>query len=151
MPSTKWDAAQELLKLHDRINRLFNMERQTPLNEDELITGSWTPACDILETKDAVVLRAELPGVRKEDIDISLEAGVLTLRGLRHLEKENEECTYHRIERSYGSFVRSFTLPRIVDSERISAKFIDGVLEIRMPRREENKPRSIQIDVRDGE
>lgn len=147
MGTNRWDAAQELLKLHDRINRMFNFERQGMGAEDELITGSWTPACDILETKDAVVVRAELPGVKKDEIDISLEAGVLTIRGSRNVEKETEECTYLRIERSYGSFARSFTLPRIVDADRISATYVDGVLEIRMPRREENKPRSIRIDV----
>lgn len=145
MGSSRWEQAQELMKLHDRMNRLFGLT-QNELDEDQLSSGSWTPACDILETREAVIVRAEVPGVKRADIEISLDNGVLTLRGARKLEKETEERSYYRIERSYGSFVRSFTLPRSVDAERISANLEDGVLEIRMPRREETRPRQIKIE-----
>lgn len=146
MGSTRWEAAQELLKLHDRMNRLFGAH---DLDEEHLSSGSWTPACDILETREAVIVRAEVPGVKREDIEISLDNGVLTLRGSRKLEQETEERTFYRIERSYGSFVRSFTLARSVDPDRISANLEDGVLEIRMFRREETKPRQIKIHTGD--
>jgi HSP20 family protein len=146
MGSPRWDAAQELLRLHDRMNRLLGLSHQTEETND-MASGSWTPACDILETIDAVIVRAELPGVKREDIEISLDNGVLTLRGDRKLEQETQERSYYRIERSYGSFVRSFTLPRSVDGERITANLEHGVLEIRMPRREEAKPRQINISV----
>jgi HSP20 family protein len=149
MGSNRWEAAQELLRLHDRMNRIFGLSTDD-VGGDQIMQGSWTPACDILETRDALILRAELPGVRREDIDISLEAGVLTLKGHRSLEKETEERSYHRVERSYGNFVRSFTLPRSVDAEKIAATYVDGVLEIRMPRREETKPRSIKVSVGGG-
>lgn len=145
MGSSRWEQAQELMKLHDRMNRLFGLTHHE-MDEDHLSSGSWTPSCDILETREAVIVRAEVPGVKQSDIEISLDNGVLTLRGTRKLEKETEERSYYRIERSYGSFVRSFTLPRSVDAERISANLEDGVLEIRMPRREETKPRQIKIE-----
>ena len=144
MGSERHDPTLELLKLHDRMNRMFGFGRA---HEDDLIGGSWTPPCDILETRDSVILHAELPGVKEKDIEISIENSVLTLRGERTLEKETEERSYHRVERAYGHFARSFTLPRTVDPERISAAFRDGVLEVRMPKREENKPRSIKIGV----
>lgn len=143
--TSRRDATQELLRLHDRINRLFNLSQQD-FDDEAFISGSWTPACDIVETQDSLILRAELPGVRRDDIDISLDNGVLTLRGSRELEQESQECTYHRIERSYGNFARSFTLPRSIDAERISANYTDGVLEIRMPRREETRPRQIRVN-----
>lgn len=145
MGSNRWEAAQELLRLHDRMNRIFGMGHED-VGHDAMMTGNWTPPCDIVETREALIVYAELPGVKRDDIEISLDNGVLTLRGARALEKENEERSYHRIERSYGHFIRSFTLPRTVDAERISANFTDGVLEIRMPRREEDKPRSIKIN-----
>ena len=147
MTSSRFDATQELLRLHDRINRLFNLSHHHEFESDALISGSWTPACDIVETPDALVVTAELPGVRRDDIDISLDNGVLTLRGHRDLEQESQERTYHRIERSYGHFTRAFTLPRSVNPDQISATYVDGVLSIRMPRREETRPRQIQVKV----
>jgi HSP20 family protein len=144
MAVTRWESAQEMLRRLERINRLFQSHGELD-DDQQLVSGTWSPACDILETADALVLRAELPGVRQSDIDISLDQGVLTLRGNRELEKEDEERTYHRIERSYGHFSRAFTLPRMVDAEKISASYVDGVLEIRMPRREASKPRQIRI------
>jgi len=118
------------------------------LADEDLVTGSWIPPVDVIEEKDRIVLRAELPGIPQDSIDISFAEGVLTLRGDRPFEKETEERRYHRIERVYGSFARSFTLPRSVDPEKISASFTDGVLEVSVPKRDEAKPRQIRIDVK---
>ena len=142
------EAAQELLRLQERMSRLFGrpvfgFEQE----DDELISGSWTPACDILETRDAVVLRAELPGMRQQDIEIHVADNVLTLRGDRQFEKREGDLEYHRIERSYGTFARSFTLPRNVAADRISAAYRDGVLEVTMPKREDALPRRIKVNI----
>lgn len=146
MGAGKWDPTHELLRLQDRLNRIFG---QVLDEDDQLISGQWTPACDIIETEDAVILRAEVPGVREEAIDVQVEGGVLTLRGEKKLERESEGRSYHRIERAYGSFVRTFTLPRTIDPERITAKYERGVLELVMPKHAETQPRSIRIEVKD--
>jgi HSP20 family protein len=146
MGGAKWDPTHELLRLQDRLNRIFG---QVGDDDDQLISGQWTPPCDIIETREAVLLRAELPGVREESIDVQVEAGLLTLRGEKRFEKEGEDRSYHRIERAYGSFVRTFTLPRTVDPEAITARYDRGVLELVMPKKAETRPRSIRIEVSD--
>jgi HSP20 family protein len=113
--------------------------------EDRLGTGVWTPAVDIYETKDAVCVRAELPGVDKDAVSVEVKDGVLALRGERKFEKEVKEENYHRVERSYGTFHRSFSLPSSVDGERVTARMKDGVLEVTLPKREEAKPKQIKI------
>lgn len=144
MGAGKWDPTHELLRLQDRLNRIFGQV----LDEDEhLISGQWTPPCDIIETKDAVVLHAEIPGVPEDSLDVQVEGGILTLKGEKRFEQESEERSYHRIERAYGKFVRTFTLPRTVDPEKISAKIERGVLQLTMPKRSETQPRSIRIEV----
>ncbi|MBW3563236.1 MAG: Hsp20/alpha crystallin family protein [Acidobacteria bacterium] len=125
------------------LSRLF--ETAGRFDDDSVPQNGWAPAVDIMEENDTIVVRAELPGIRKEDINISFENGVLTLEGTREFEDETKERNYHRVERSYGRFVRSFTLPRSVDSERISASYEDGVLEVALPKKEEAKPRKIEI------
>jgi HSP20 family protein len=107
--------------------------------------GSWTPAVDIRETKEAYVVEAELPGLTKDDIDVTFENGVLSLTGERKLESETEEESYRRVERRYGSFTRSFTLPREVDTEGVKAAFREGLLTVTVPKREQAKPRTIAI------
>jgi HSP20 family protein len=110
--------------------------------------GDWTPPDDIFENKDhEIVLRAELPGLKREDIDIRVENSTLTLRGERKQENEVNQDNYHRVERSYGNFSRSFSLPTTVNTEKVSATFADGVLTITLPTREEAKPRQIQVQV----
>ena len=101
-----------------------------------------------MEEKDAIRVVAELPGMKKEDIDIQFENGILTIRGQRAIEKDSSDKTFHRVERVYGNFVRSFTLPRSVDAEKIDATYRDGVLDIRVPKKEEAKPRQIAINVK---
>lgn len=115
--------------------------------EEALDSGSWNPPVDIAETAEKIVLAMEVPGMRQEDIDIRFEDQTLTLRGERKFEKV-EGRIYHRVERLYGSFVRSFALPRTVDPAGIAASYRDGLLEIELPKREESKPKQIQIGIK---
>ena len=147
MGAGRWNPTHELLRLQDRLNRMFGPSLDD--EDDQLVSGQWTPPCDILENADAIVLRAELPGVREGDIEIQVEGGMLTLRGEKRFEKEESEQSYHRIERAYGDFLRTFTLPRSIDSEAISARYENGVLELTMPKRSETKPRQIRIEIKD--
>jgi HSP20 family protein len=116
-----------------------------------MFSGTWIPPVDISEEGDRLMVRAEVPGVKKDDIQIEFNEGVLTLRGERKFEKTSDEPNFHRVERTYGTFTRSFSLPRTVDAEKIAARYEDGVLEISIPKREEAKPRQIRIDVAKNE
>lgn len=109
--------------------------------------ADFAPPVDVHEEKDAYVLRAELPGVKREDIDISLEENVLTIKGERRFEKDEENKRYHRIERAYGNFVRYFQLPKLVDAERVEAGLTDGLLTVRVPKQEAVKARKIDVKV----
>ena len=131
------------------MNRLFDESyRGNRGTADEwALGGSWAPAVDIYEQDGNIVLKAELPGVDPKAVDIRLENNTLTLRGERKLDQEVKEDNYHRVERSYGSFSRSFTLPTVVDQGNIKAEYRDGVLKLTLPKREEAKPRQIQINV----
>jgi HSP20 family protein len=111
----------------------------------ESVTRSWAPAVDVVETPERYEVRAELPGVKKEDVEISVENNVLTLRGERKFEKDEQKESFHRIERAYGTFVRSFTLPTRVNPEQVEAKFDAGVLTIQIPKATEARPRKIEI------
>ena len=138
-----WDPYREFRGMAERFNRIFTPS--TSRRDEEMSLGSWLPPVDIAEEKDRILMTAELPGFKPEDIQIQMEGGVLTLRGERKFEDEKDGRNYHRVERSYGQFVRSFTLPNNVDRERIRADFRDGLLEIDLPKREEAKPRQIRI------
>ena len=139
-----WDPFRELRGLQNRVNRVFG--GTTPARRDEEISlGTWMPPVDIAEDQDKIVLTAELPGFREDQIEVEMEGGVLTLKGERKFEDEKEGRNYHRVERSYGQFVRSFTLPSNVDRDSIKANFSDGLLRIELPKREEAKPRQIRI------
>lgn len=147
MALIRWtDPFRDVAVLQDRMNRLFGdlLERSQP-QEEGLGTGIWMPNVDIFETKDAICVRAELPGVKKDDVHVEVKEGVLTLRGDRRFEKEVKEENYHRIERSYGTFHRSFTLPSSVEAEKVSARMKDGVLEVDLPKKEQAKPRKINV------
>jgi len=148
MPPIRWDPFRDLLSLQERMNKLFedSMVRSTSQIGDAS-EGTWTPVVDILEKDDAIILKAELPGVRLEDVDLQIKDDVLILKGERQFEKETRKENYHRIERSYGTFSRSFTLPGIVDQSGISAKLKDGILEVKLPkaRSMESKPIPIEI------
>ncbi|MBA3269097.1 MAG: Hsp20/alpha crystallin family protein [Acidobacteria bacterium] len=147
MAMVRFDPFRDLAVLQDRMNRLFN-DSYSPRREDDLMNrGSWTPAVDIYEIEGALVLKAELPDMRRDDIDISVENGTLTIRGERKLDGELKQENFHRVERAYGSFERSFSLPNTVDAVRIGAEYKDGVLTVTLPVREEAKPRTIKIEV----
>jgi HSP20 family protein len=139
---TRWEPFRDLMRLQDEVGRLFD-ERLYRNGE----SVGWTPACDIYEDDEGVTLRFELAGVEPKDVDIRFENGVLTLRGERKLEREDKRENYHRVERSYGTFTRSFTLPGTVDAEKIRAESKNGVLTIGLPKKAEAKPRSIQVKV----
>jgi HSP20 family protein len=151
MAIVRWEPFRDLLSLQDRMNRLFDesyRSTQRGTSDDEwALGGSWAPAVDIYEQGTNIVLKAELPGVDPKDVDIRLENNVLSLRGQRKLEGEVKRESYHRVERSYGAFSRSFTLPTVVDQASIKAEFKDGMLQVTLPKREEAKPKQIQISV----
>ena len=141
MTLVRWNPARELASME--IDRLNNM-----LHDFYGLGRAWMPAVDIFETKDReYVLKAELPDMKREDIAVTFENNVLTLTGERKAEFDENDGTFHRSERAYGRFSRSFTLPATVDAHRINAAYKDGVLTIRVPQREEAKPRQIAVDI----
>ena len=143
MAIVRWSPTGDLASMEvDRLNRMFADFY------NEAFAQSWVPAVDIFET-DAheVVLKAELPDMKREDIGLTFENGVLTIKGERKLEQDVRRENYHRVERRHGAFSRSFTLPNTVDSTRISAAYKDGVLTVRLPQREEAKPKQIAVNV----
>jgi HSP20 family protein len=144
MSLVRWEPFRDLLALQDRLNRGFDAARQP--GEEQL--GTWAPAVDIYETEKEIVLKADLPGMNLADVDISLNNSVLTVRGERRFEKEVKEDNYHRVERAYGNFVRTFTLPNTVNAEQIEASYDAGVLRITMPKREEARPKQIKVNVK---
>jgi HSP20 family protein len=138
--------ARDLLSMRDDMNRLFSeFFGRTEGQEGSWMSGTWAPPVDIHETDDALVLQAELPGFSKEDVNVELKDNSLTLKGQRQDEKEVEEEQYHRRERTYGGFQRTFMLPATVDSEKVTATYKDGVLELRLPKRETAKAKRIAI------
>ena len=146
----RWDPFKELATVQDRMNRMFNdVWGRTRRADDDYISGSWMPSVDVRETKDALEIAAELPGLEPKDVEVSVENGILTLKGGRQFEKATEGETYHRVERAYGSFERSFSLPTNVDPEKVKAVYRHGVLHLTLPKREEAKPKSISIKVED--
>jgi HSP20 family protein len=148
MTLTKWEPLRDLLTLQDRMNRLFDDSmRGIRPEENALSSGIWSPPVDIYETEGDVILKAELPEVNQKDIDIQVENNTLTLKGERRFEKETKKENFHRIERAYGTFTRSFTLPNAIDQEKIHADYKDGVLKITMPKREETKSKQIKVAV----
>ena len=132
--------------LQDRINRLFD-DDYTPMTEGLLVAG-WTPKCDIYETEGEIVLKAELPEVKKQDVKVNLDGNRLEISGERKLSDEIKRENYHRVERRYGKFVRSFTLPVEVDLAKVNADFKDGILQVTMPKREDAKTKRIEVKVK---
>jgi len=151
MSVTRWDPFRDLLTIQDEMARLFDRaytgrgggtgEGATPR------LRGWVPALDIAEEEDSYLVSAELPGVKADDLDITLEEGLLTIQGERRFEEETGGRQYHRIERHYGSFRRAITLPSQVQADRIEARFEGGVLIVRVPKADEAKPRKIQVQV----
>jgi len=145
MAIIRWDPYRDLVTLREKMNRLFEDEASSRGEGRDLITGSWAPSVDIYEKENALMLHAEVPGLDDKDIEIEIENNTLTIRGERNLEKETNEENYHRIERAYGSFCRSFTLPSYIDQEKIKAEHENGVLKIEMPKKKELKPKKVKV------
>lgn len=146
MAIVRVDPFREFAEMQDRMNRLFgNIYLR---DEDTGFRGSWVPAVDIFETDSHdLVVRAELPGLNRDDIEVLVENGTLVLKGEKKFDSEIKEEQYRRIERTYGTFHRSFTLPNSVDTSKVSADFKNGVLTVKLPFREEAKPRTINVEV----
>ena len=146
MAIVKVDPFREFAAMQDRMNRLFGNVYLR--DEDTAFRGNWTPAVDIYESENHdLVLKAELPGMNREDIEVVVENSTLVLTGEKKLSSEVKDENYRRIERTYGTFHRSFTLPSTVDASKVSAEFKNGVLTVTLPFREEAKPRSINVEV----
>ncbi len=147
---TRWEPFRDLATLQDRIDRIFEdtFGRVRAFGEESLDSRTWAPAVDILEKEQELLLRADLPGVDPKDVDISVQNNTLTLRGERKFESDLKEDNFHRVERVYGSFVRSFSLPQSVDTDKVEADYRNGVLEVRLPKRAEAKPKQIKVAVK---
>ena len=148
MTLVRWNPSRELEDMSDRLNRMFNRQALPQMNAKEtMVVADWVPSVDVSETDGEYQIKAEIPDVKKEDVKVTLEDGVLTIQGERKQEKEEKGKKYHRVECSYGSFVRSFTLPDLVDEEKVKAEFKDGVLNLKLPKSEKAKPKAIEVKV----
>ena len=147
MAIVRWEPFRDLVSAQSGFDQLFREAFSSRVGETEFSTRSWAPPVDIYETEDAIVLKAELPGVDAKDVEVRVEDNTLYLKGERKFEKEVKEQNYHRVERSYGSFARSFSLPNSISADQVKAEFKDGLLTLTMPKREEAKPKTIKIDV----
>ena len=145
MAIVRYDPFRDLRTLQEEVNRLFSTNLTRAFGDEGIGRGAWAPSVDIYENKDQIVLEAELPGMKQEDFDLSIENNVITLRGERKFEKTEETDNYHRVERSYGAFTRSFTLPQTVSAEGATAEYSNGVLRVTLPKREETKARRIEV------
>src|SRR5918998_741820 len=145
MSIPRYDPFRDLRALQDEVNRLFSSSASRGFGDEGIARGAWAPNVDIYENKDQIVLEAELPGMNREDFELTVENNVLTLRGERRFEKRDEGDNYHRVERAYGQFTRSFTLPQTVSPENATAEYKNGVLRVTLQKREEVKPRRIEV------
>jgi len=146
--SPSWDPFRELEEMQNRLASLFG--RRLPLpdsTEEPFSLTEWTPPVDIAEDEKEYTIKAELPGVNKEDVKVTVEGGVLSITGERKSEKEEKDKKYHRTERSYGSFIRSFTLPEGTLTDKIGAEFKDGILKLHLPKDEKAKPKTVDVKI----
>ena len=146
---TPWNPFKEMEDLQSRLAKVFGLAPARVGNgAEELMTvAEWTPSVDITEDDKEWLVKADLPELKKEDVKVTVENGVLTISGERKLEKEEKNKKYHRIERAYGAFVRSFSVPDGADAEKVNAEFKDGVLKVHLPKSEKAKPKSLEIKV----
>jgi HSP20 family protein len=148
MTLVRWDPFRELEDVSDRLNRMISRPALPRTSGKEtMVVADWVPSVDVSETEGEYQIKAEIPDVKKEDVKVTVEDGVLTIQGERRQEKEEKGKKYHRVECSYGSFVRSFTLPDLVDEEKVKAEFKDGVLNLKLPKSEKAKPKAIEVKV----
>ena len=143
---TRWDPFRELTTLQNRMSRLF-AEQYGGGREDSLTAGAFVPPVDIYEDEHSIQLKLEVPGIEEKDLDVKVENNILTVSGERKFEKEEKEENFRRVERSYGSFSRSFTLPNMVNPEDVSADYSNGVLKIKLGKRAEAKPKQIKVNI----
>jgi len=145
---TRWDTSGGLSGLQEQVNRLF--ESAFPRRSDNSALTTWTPAVDIYETENELVVKADLPEVSEKDLDVRVENNMLSIRGERKFEQKVEEENYLRVERTYGTFSRSFSLPNTVSTEAIKADYKNGVLTVTLPKRAESKPKQVKVNVTNG-
>ena len=144
---TRWDPYRELNTLQDRMNRLFRDSAAAEAQDQSLATSAFAPAVDVYEDEHNITLKIEVPGIDEKDIDVRIENSTLTVHGERKFEKEEKEENFRRVERQYGSFTRSFTLPTTVDAEKVSANYDKGILKITLAKKAEAKPKQIKVNV----
>ena len=144
---TRWDPFREFSTLQDRMNRLFRESFTEGGHEEALTTTNFAPPVDVYEDEHNVSLKIEVPGIDEKDIDVRLENNTLTVHGERKFEKEEKEENFRRVERQYGSFTRSFTLPATVDADKVSANYDKGILKITLPKKAEAKPKQIKVSI----
>src|ERR1700736_5537329 len=146
---TRWDPFRELEEMQHRLSGVLGRQVPTRQNGDKesITVAEWAPVVDITEDEQEYLIKADLPEVQREEVKVTVENGVLVLSGQRRLEKENRNRRYHRIERSYGSFVRSYSLPDDADSSKVNAEFKEGVLKLHIPKSESARPRQIEVKI----
>jgi len=147
MAITRWRPFRDMISIQDEMNRLFDDFFGRPITRPEWAEAAWCPCVDVSETKDDVIINTEIPGMSKDDVKVSVQDNILTLSGEKKQEKVEKDANYHRMERSYGSFSRSFTLPTSVQPDKVKANYKDGILRITLPKSEEVKPKQIPITV----
>src|SRR6201988_2399552 len=144
---TRWEPFREFSTLQDRMNRLFRESYNDAGRDESLTTSSFAPAVDVYEDEHKVALKIEVPGIDEKDIDVRVENNTLTVHGERKIEKEEKEENYRRVERQYGTFTRSFTLPSSVDTGQVNAHYDKGVLKISLPKKAEAKPKQVKVNI----
>ena len=144
---TRWDPFREFVTIQDRLNRLFRESQSTEGREEALTTSTFAPPVDVYEDEHNITLKIEVPGIDEKDIDVRIENNTLTVHGERKFEKEEKEENYRRVERQYGSFTRTFTMPTTVDAEKVEANYDKGVLKVRLAKKAEAKPKQIKVNV----
>jgi len=147
-PMTRWDPFKELEDMQSRLGTLFGrLPVRKEGGKEAMTVAEWAPLVDIVEDEKEYLIKAELPEVKKEDVKVTVEDDVLTITGERKYEKEEKGKKYHRVERAYGSFERSFTLPEDADGSKVNAEFKDGILKVRLPKSEKAKPKAVEVKV----
>ena len=146
---TPWDPFKELDELQTRLSTLFGRSplRKNGGKDEAMTVAEWAPLVDIVEDEHEYLIKAELPEVKKEEVKVTVQDGVLTLAGERKFVKEEKDKKYHRVERAYGSFVRSFSLPEDADENKVTADFKDGVLQVHLPKSEKARPKNIEVTI----
>ena len=148
MTLVKWRPGRDIFRFRDEMDRLFEDFMEKFPARSELGAQIWNPEIDVRETRTEIVVEAEIPGIDQKDVNVSIKDNVLTLKGEKKMEKEENEANYYRAERTYGSFMRSFSLPTLVVADKVGAKYRNGVLTVTLPKADEVKPKEIPVEVK---